>query len=76
VVFGTVYKKFEEANWLVDNGGGFSIYSFDGLQERLTQLEEENFYHKASEKAKKYIQENQGATEAVIRFIQKRAYLK
>ena len=75
VVFGTKFQKFEEANWLVENGGGFSIHSSDSLHKIFNQLEEDTFYNKASEKAKEYIQKNQGATEEILKFIKKKGYL-
>lgn len=76
VIFGTRYQNFEEANWLVKNGGGFSIHSYHSLQEILAKMEDDHFYKNASEKAKYYIQQNQGATAAIINFIKEKKYLE
>ncbi len=72
VIFGKKYQKFEEAIQLVKTGGGFSISDYEEFQEVMEKLEKDEFYNNASTKAKKYILNNQGATEkiytSVLRF--------
>lgn len=66
VIFGPKYQKFEEANYLVQSKGGFSIKNTQELEKVMIQLEKKDFYQKASENAKAYILKNQGATKVVF----------
>ena len=66
VIFGEKYQKFEEANWLVENGGGFTINDLEGFEKIIQQLQEADFYKKAAKKAAQYIEENRGATEKIL----------
>ena len=43
VIFGKKYQKFEEANQLVETGGGFSILNFEQFKMIMEKLEKENF---------------------------------
>jgi len=69
VIFGPKYGKFEEARYLVENGGGFSIQNQDALVVAFRQLKAPEFYTKSSETAKSYLLNNQGATGRIIQFI-------
>jgi len=69
VIFGRKYEKFEEARYLVENGGGFSIQNQDTLAVAFRQLEAPEFYKKSSETAKSYLLNNQGATGQIVQFI-------
>ena len=68
-IFGTKYQKFEEAKYLVESGGGFSISNLEEFQKVMTQLENGDFHNNASTKAKEYILQNKGATEKIFNFI-------
>ena len=68
-IFGTNYQKFEEAKYLVESEGGFSISNLDQAKKVMENLEKEEFYNNASTKAKDYILKNQGATQKVFNFI-------
>lgn len=68
-IFGTNYQKFEEAKYLVESKGGFSISNFEQFKKVMRDLEKEKFYNNASTKAKEYILKNKGATEQVFNFI-------
>lgn len=70
VIFGPNYQKFEEAKWLVETGGGFSVNSSESFKNVLHQFEDESFYLQCSDKAKFYIQKNKGATQQIMNFIQ------
>ena len=70
-IFGTKYQKFEEAKYLVESGGGFSISNLEELEKVLENLEKEKFYNNASAKAKNYISQNKGGTAIVFDFILK-----
>ena len=67
VIFGEKYQKFEEANYLVQSGGGFSISNFSDFEKLMKNLEEEKFYKNASSHAKNYVLENQGATDLIFK---------
>jgi 3-deoxy-D-manno-octulosonic-acid transferase len=69
VIFGKKYKKFEEANQLVETGGGFSIEDFNGFKNIMEYLNSEKNYEKASQAATQYIQSNKGATEKIMQYI-------
>lgn len=69
VVFGPKYKKFDEAVSLVEKGGSFSITDSQQFNEIMSQMDDENFYKKASQEAENYISENRGATEKIINYI-------
>jgi 3-deoxy-D-manno-octulosonic-acid transferase len=69
VIFGSNYQNFEEAKWLVENGGGFSVNSSSGFSKVLNRFEDESYFLQCSEKAKFYIQKNKGATQQIMDFI-------
>ncbi len=69
VIFGIKYKKFEEANQLVETGGGFSITDFNSFKSVMEHLNDEKNYNKASHAATQYLQNNKGATEKIMQYI-------
>jgi 3-deoxy-D-manno-octulosonic-acid transferase len=70
VLFGTKYSKFEEANRLIETGGAFSISNYEQFKARLLWLKYMQNYDNASASATRYIVENQGATERIMKKIQ------
>ena len=66
VFFGPKYDKFEEARYLVQSGGGFSIRNLQELKAAFDQLIPETPYLAASEKARQYVLENQGASRKAV----------
>ena len=66
VIFGEKYQKFEEANYLVKSGGGFSISNFSDFERIMKNLEEESIYNNASQQAQNYVFQNQGATDIIF----------
>ena len=76
VLFGPNYKKYREAKELLEAGGGFSIKNSDELKKLADELfPNEQYLQAVSKKAKNYIDENTGATERVLRFIQENRLL-
>jgi 3-deoxy-D-manno-octulosonic-acid transferase len=76
VIFGPEYEKFKEANDLVETGGAFSIDNALELEHLLDKLlSDETFYNNASSISKKYVQENAGATAAVMNYIYEKRLL-
>ena len=74
VIFGKQYKKFEEAIRLIETGGGFSIADFKSLEEKMLFLKDEKNYLHASKAALDYLDNNKGATDIIMHFIEKEAY--
>ena len=70
VIFGPKYEKFEEARYLVDHKGGFSINDLAAFKQVFTSLEEGKTYQKASQTAKAYIENNKGASRIIWKYIQ------
>lgn len=66
VLFGPKYEKFEEAVQLVRNGGAFVVKNTNDFSEIFLHLNTEAAYQKASQAARNYVIENQGATERII----------
>jgi 3-deoxy-D-manno-octulosonic-acid transferase len=73
VVFGPVYDKFIEAVELVERGGAFSIENALALENQLNKLlDDEILYKQACLASKTFVQENAGATEKIIHYIQEK----
>ncbi|MCB9276940.1 MAG: 3-deoxy-D-manno-octulosonic acid transferase [Lewinellaceae bacterium] len=66
VIFGPKYEKFEEARFLVSSGAGFSISQMAELHAAFDALLPEAAYREASEKARRYLAANQGASRAAV----------
>ncbi len=76
VVFGPVYEKFYEALGLVKASGGISIdgpVSLEKVLNTLLQDEEERLSRGAA--ARKYVEDNAGASKKIIQFIQEKRLL-
>ena len=69
VLFGTKYKKFDEAIQLIATGGAFSIADYKGFEAKMLYLNDEKNYLKASNAALKYVENNIGATDKIKAFI-------
>ncbi len=76
VIFGPKYQKFEEANWLVENGGGFTIQDQADFEKMILKLQLPDFHEKASKKALTYIQNNRGATDLIWQYLEGNNLLK
>lgn len=72
VIFGPKYQKFEEAVYLVEQQGGFSIQNIEMLQETLAALQEDEFHTQASSVALNYLDENKGASIQIVEYIEQR----
>jgi 3-deoxy-D-manno-octulosonic-acid transferase len=70
VLFGPHYHKFEEARYLVEEGGGFVIEDAQTLSDALRRLQEPKAYQEAASQALRYITQNQGATQKVLHWIE------
>lgn len=71
VVIGSNFDKFREAKELVNLKGCLSVKGYNELNENLSQLIlNVDFRKKTGEICKKYVQQNIGATEQIITYIQ------
>ncbi|GAA4735653.1 3-deoxy-D-manno-octulosonic acid transferase [Flavisolibacter ginsenosidimutans] len=76
VIFGPNYKKYREAKDLIATGGGFSVADANEINKLAEQLfADEQYLQAVSKKAKDYVEENTGATESILQFIQENRLL-
>ena len=70
VIFGPRYEKFREATDLVRSEGAFSVNDLNGFGGKVNLLltDPEAYAHSADE-CRKYVRENQGATDKIIQHI-------
>lgn len=72
VIFGPNYQKFQEACDLINLGGAFSISSETDFQLVLDKFNTNDHFHKtASEICKQYVNDNKGATEQIVEYIER-----
>jgi len=72
VIFGPKYKKFAEAVYLEKSGGGFVINDQNDLKNIFNALSNEEKRKIAAVKARKYIEENEGASVEVLKYLRVR----
>lgn len=71
VLFGPNYQKFKEARDLVDRKAGFSITNAEELKRIATELlRDEVLLQQSSTIARSYVEENRGATQKIMDYIQ------
>lgn len=67
VVFGPKYTSFKEAVDLVAQQGAFSVHNAEELRSVFTRLmDDEAFFHQASETCTNYLKSQLGATESIM----------
>lgn len=70
VIFGPKYDKFKEAKDLIELQAAFSISSEEALLATAGSLmDDEIFRYRAGRTARKYVQDNIGATDAIVEYI-------
>ncbi len=72
IFFGPKYEKFEEARQFVARGGAFPVQNAEELAAILGKLQDPVFYQKASNAVRAYLEENRGATEKVMGFLEEK----
>jgi 3-deoxy-D-manno-octulosonic-acid transferase len=76
VLFGPNYKKYREAKELIAAGGAFSLADAVQLKNKLNDLlNDESELQSAGANAGNYIEQNLGATQKVVQFIQEKRLL-
>ena len=69
VIFGPNHQKFQEANDLLVNGGGFRIKDMDELVAVFGRLTNEEMRTAAGNAAGRYVVEHAGATRIILRHL-------
>lgn len=70
VIFGPNFKKFREANQLLEAGGGYSIHDSDGFLSLMDEfIEYPKVLHAAGQHAGDYVKNNAGVVDKVMRII-------
>ena len=75
LIFGPNHRKFREATEIKRTKGGFAIEDTSELTSAFNTLLSEESYRGASEACKSYIQDNMGATDLVLDFINRKNIL-
>jgi 3-deoxy-D-manno-octulosonic-acid transferase len=76
VLFGPKFQKFKEARDLINEGAAFSITNSEELKIKMDHLlNDPSEISKAGNAAKKYVEENLGATQNIIQYIQENRLL-
>ena len=71
VIFGPKYGRFEEACRMVEQGGAFSVATFQEFAHRFEQLTDTEQYNTASTVVKNYMQANRGASSEILQYCRK-----
>ena len=71
IIFGKKYQKFEEAVFLVENKGAFSINNQKELQQSFQSLLNDTHYQQTSQIVKDYLQQQKGATRQIMKYLEK-----
>ena len=76
VIFGPRYEKYQEAIDLKKNGAGYSINNKDELEKLVSRLlNDQKVYTTSCESAGAYVQNNKGATDIILNYIQENRLL-
>lgn len=74
VIFGPNYKRFLEARMLIAEKAAFSIRNEDELLKRMNELQDRNLRDESGSAAKKLVQNNTGATDAIFSYLNQRVF--
>lgn len=70
IIFGPKHSKFKEAEELIQLKAAFSIKTFDDLKKYFELfLNDHNFMEATSEKSRKYVYKNKGATMLIMKHV-------
>lgn len=75
VIIGPVFHQFLEAETLVQTRGAMVIHNAVELGRAVAALDDPYYYGQAAEIAGRFVEENQGATEKIVRYIQEKRFL-
>lgn len=66
VLFGPKFENFEEARYLVAEGGGFVVRDTAGIKQQFEALSGSASYDRAARAARRYIEQNRGASRQAV----------
>jgi len=70
VIFGPNFEKFKEARELLKQGGAFGITDAEGFRKAaILLLSDQDFHQKSAGVCRRYMTENLGATDTIMRHI-------
>jgi len=69
VIFGPKYEKFEEARQFVARGGAFVVRNPEEMAVTLEKLRHPEYYGKAVQAVRGYLEESKGATVRILSFL-------
>ena len=69
------FKKFREANDLINLGGAFSVKSYSNFRKHFEKVEEAETYQMIKEINAGYVKNNSGATEIIITYCKEKLKL-
>lgn len=69
VLFGSNFKKFQEAKDLIEQGGGFSFADSKGLMDVFERLQDQSKRVEAAKSARQYVQQKAGATPIIMKYL-------
>lgn len=76
VIIGPFYKKYQEAIGLVQSGGGLVIENASQLVQLTRQLlSQKEYYEKAASASGRFVEEQAGATQKILSYIQENRLL-
>ncbi|MBO9150733.1 3-deoxy-D-manno-octulosonic acid transferase [Chitinophaga sp. GCM10012297] len=75
VIIGPIFHQFLEAETLVQTRGAIVVHNAAELTRAVDALKDPYYYGQASEIAGRFVEENQGATDKIIRYIQEKRFL-
>jgi len=70
IIFGEKYQKFEEAVYLVENKGAFSINNQNELNHTFQTLLDNVHYQQTTHIVKDYLQKQKGATRQILKYLE------
>lgn len=76
VIFGPNYKRFLEANMLIAEGAAFSISNNEELLKRMNELQDQDYLNQCGSAARRLVQNNTGATEAIFSYLDQHVFGK
>lgn len=75
VIIGPVYQQFNEAEMLVQLRGAIVVNDVASLQRSINALNDAYYYQQVTEITLRFVEEHQGATEKIMRYIQEKRFL-
>ncbi|WP_343703427.1 glycosyltransferase N-terminal domain-containing protein [Chitinophaga sp.] len=75
VLIGPIYHQFNEAEMLVHLRGAIVVTDVASLRRSIEALNDAYYYQQVTEITGRFVEEHQGATEKIMRYIQEKRFL-